>query len=90
MIILITLLWIFISFLTLISYFPAVPHYSSCREGGCSQTSVSFPVPQLGYGLLSSTALVQSSLLLQMLVTIMPMLIQCTSGCRPIGVCHSI
>lgn len=53
MIILITLLWIFISFLTLISYFPAVPHYSSCGEGGCSQTSVSFPVPQLGYGLYS-------------------------------------
>lgn len=42
MIILITLLWNLITFLTLIPCFPAVAHYHSCREGGCSQTPVMF------------------------------------------------
>lgn len=68
MIILITSLWNLISFLTLISYFSILPHYY-CRKGGFSETVVSAPVSQLGYGLLTLKANVQSSpLLLQMIV----------------------
>jgi len=54
MIILKTLPWNTISFLMLVSYTLAVPYYYSCREGGSSQTAVSAPVSQLGYGLVRS------------------------------------
>lgn len=56
MIILITLPWNLISFLTLISHFRAVPHYGSSRKRACSQTAASSPVSRLGYGLLPTKA----------------------------------